>query len=262
MEKGSVLARIQKLLALAASDNEHEAATAAALAQDMMLRHHIEEHELRARGETVAVEPIGTEIVIDYSRPISGTRLRKSGAVPYWHLRLVASLVRAFCCSYYYTPGHSITLVGRPSDRAAVVYLFNFLRVEIERFARDGWMRAQSEGRGELPRAADWTRAFCVGAADTVSERLIDPSRGLPAAVSDVGDEPATPQASTALILRERATEVQAWVEQNLKLSSGGSNRGGRARSTSGYHEGKAAGHALNLGGRGPRGSLGSGSAQ
>ena len=53
-----VVEKIRKLLELSKSDNEHEAASAAAMAQELMVKHAIEEEEIRGRDPKSTSEPI------------------------------------------------------------------------------------------------------------------------------------------------------------------------------------------------------------
>jgi hypothetical protein len=253
-----IIDKIRKLLALAADATEpNEAALAAERAQALMIEHAIEEEAVRAKGAAPA-EPIETEILWDYRAP----NLRPS-KIPEWHVSLAGAMERSFLCRIYYNAGRSITMVGRRSAREAFSATYFYVQREIERLCDAGWKRVREE---ELPpgefraltaaSSRRWKTAFYSGAVSTVSSRLRDSMKKLeagtpaPAGVSSSGivlappvDAPPSPQ--TAIVLRGRREEVDAWLKEKVKLRAGrsGTYHGGR----DGYAQGKAAGHAVSL---------------
>lgn len=262
--KERVVDKIRKLLALAADATEpNEAALAAERAQALMLEHAVEEEAVRGKGDASPAEPIETEILWDY-------RERKTMApsrIPEWHVQLAGAMARSFLCRVYYTRGREITMVGRRSAREVFSATYFYVRSEIEKLCETGWKRERADraGTGAVSTGAEarcWKTAFYSGAVSTISSRLRDSMKKLeagtgappaPAGVSTSGiilapahdAPPAGPDPRTAIVLRGRQEEVDAWLKAKVKLRKGrsGSYHGGR----DGYAQGRAAGHAVSL---------------
>lgn len=230
----AIAEKIRKLLALAeGSTNEHEAALAAQRAQEMMLKHHVD--EARVHGQDVKADPIAEERAIvfaDWNQ--KGTRIQG------WLIGLMGAVSRSVCCDYYYVPGRAIYLVGRESDRQIAKYLFEYLRREIDRLAEQGWNKPGTHNAFPS-NAKRWRRGFRLGCVAAIRERLAKPTRPAPAA----GQLPAAPVTETALVLRNRLEEVDTWVKDNLKLTS----TRFEPPPVHGYLEGHKAGRDLNLDG-------------
>lgn len=257
-----IVDKIRKLLSLAQSDNPHEAALAAQRAQELMIEHAVSEDRVRgADGKEANAEPIAAETLWDYSGRKTwnaGTSYEKTYAVsskiPEWHVSLAGAMARSFLCRIYYTPGRSITMVGRTSAREAFAATWAFVRGEVQRLCDQEWETGKAPGE----HGRRWKTAFCAGAVSTISERLRENMRRLeagtpaPGGISSSGivlapAHDAPPVSSTAIVLRSRQEEVDVWLEAKVKLRAGRATyRGGR----SGYAEGRAAGHAIPLGKR------------
>lgn len=231
MTPDSIIEKIRKLLALAESPNEHEAALAAQRAQELMLKHHVE--EARVRGGAPETAKVGQEKAVIYSEyPAPASR------IPYWQLFMMGGIARAFCCDHYYVPGRAIYLVGRESDRQVAKYMFEYLRREVERLAESGW---RTVGQAAGVHGGVWKRGFCIGAAQEIRARLYEKTTPPRTA----GKLPAAPVTETAMVLRNRLEDVSVWMKENLQLKTGHSNR---TAPSSGYAEGRAAGKSVSLG--------------
>lgn len=197
----ALLARVEKLLALATSSNVHEAAAAAARAQALIAAHRLEGllAAKQADDEEIGEEPI--------------ERARRPRA---WRGVLASGLAEQSGCLVYGAQVGAETelrVVGRDEDRAMVLALFRWLAPRLE------WLSA-THGPG---RDRAWHDAFRVGAAEQVLERL----RAL-----------AEPE-ETALQLdfSRRSSAVAAWAERHLRLGRG---RGMRLHAD-GYGKGRGA---------------------
>ena len=146
----ALLARVQKLLALASSPNVHEATSAAALAQTLIARHRLQAW-LDAE-QTAAADP--DPITDARDTPLTtGKRLRK------WKVVLAGALAGANnCVAYTLDRGkeEAIVLVGRGRDRDAVLALWTWLVTRIE------WLSA-THGAGQ---DRQWHEAFRIGCVD------------------------------------------------------------------------------------------------
>ncbi|MDP2306244.1 MAG: DUF2786 domain-containing protein [Pseudomonadota bacterium] len=200
-----ILARVRKLLALAGSPNVHEAAAAAAAAQALVVRHRL---EALLAAESLADDP-DDPITDGREAPLeSARRIRK------WKVALAMGLAEANGCVAYTAPVGDETqllLVGRASDRAAVIELWAWLVTRIE------WLSA-THGPGK-PR--DWHEAFRIGAAEAIATRLAAVEAAVEAEVT------ADPARSPAALVRleparaARATAVDAFVDRHLRLGKG-----------------------------------------
>jgi hypothetical protein len=180
----AIIRRVRKLLALAKSDNAHEAAAAAAQAQRLLTLHGLEASQIEDR----------TEPVTDGGVLHSGANLEK------WALRLAAVIAEANQCRALVITWRAdglrlrdVNIYGRPSDLAKVRYLFEYYLGETKRLAL-----AHGRGRGR-----SWLNNFKHGVVDTLGRALIT-------AVKDAAAEVS----STALVhLRSRGDDVEAFVK-------------------------------------------------
>lgn len=192
-----IIEKVAKLLALAAGKGTtpEEAATAAATAQRLMLRHRIERAEIDAFDPD---DPIGLT---------ASTGGEGEGQQPFlfqtqrWQLELLKAIAATNGCMPVITrkerSGKWVELVGRRSDLEICSYLWDYLSGEIERLRAQqtrGWSAAQK-------------RHFCLGATHTISAALVRET----AAETAPGGTSAG-----ALVLSSRYEAARAWyLERN-----------------------------------------------
>lgn len=215
-----LLERVRKLLALATSPNVHEAALAAARAQELIDRHRLQ-RLLDAEQEAEEA------IVAAREEPLAeARRIRK------WKSVLAASLASLNGCLAYTEKRGKMTrivLVGTEEDRAATVAMWEGLLKRVE------WLSATHlDGVGQDKR---WHDAFRIGAVDTIVRRLREQQQQATASLE-----------TTALTvvqrgLTRRRERVRSFAEANLNLKPGR----GVTVDAAAYSEGKAAGHQLRL---------------
>ena len=120
-----IIERIQKLLALAASPNEHEAASAAAKAQALMLEHDL------------AMDQVETKV----DKRVAGIgqtyhHLRQRGKPGNWKIALYAAVAKTSDC--WVTVGStSGSMIGRKIDIELAEYLFAYLVATLERLQKE-----------------------------------------------------------------------------------------------------------------------------
>lgn len=152
----TLLSRVRKLLALAASPNVHEAATAASVAQTLIARHRLQGW-LDAEAAT-ADDP--DPIVDARDTPLEASkRLRK------WKVVLATALADVNgCVAYTLDRGkdQAIVLIGRGRDRDAVRALWDWLLVRVE-------LLSATHGANH---DKAWHEAFRIGCVDTIAQRL------------------------------------------------------------------------------------------
>ncbi len=190
----ALLDKVEKLLALSTSSNVHEAALAAARAQDLIRAHRLEAALADRRAAGALTAALEVEVLEAARRPRA------------WRGLLAAGLARLHCCLCFTAEvgrEQELRLVGLADDRAAVRALFGWLAPRLE------WLSA-THGPG---RDRDWHDAFRIGAVDTVLARL-----GAPEPQGPAGE-------AGALALRaeedRRAAAVEAWAAAQLQTGRG-----------------------------------------
>jgi hypothetical protein len=216
----NIAEKIKKLLALAANNaNPNEAALAMERAQDLMVKYAIEEDALSSDPLRVK-EAINTEAM--------GMGLQR---IPHWEIRLLNAISRAFFCRVWYRPGRDAFICGRETDRMALKATFEYLRAECKRMADHAWNRVEVDA---MVHGKRWKNGFYEGCVATVTMRMTDAMKLL-----------VVDNAGTAIVLANRQKDVDQWVNLNITLRANGARS--KSMDPSGYHQGKAAGHALNL---------------
>jgi hypothetical protein len=194
-----------KLLRLAQSSNENEAALAMSRAQELIDRHKLTNLSLDLDTENPP------EDIINFTHdPLD----EGSAARATWRWRLALGIASTNQCKLY-GYGKRLILVGRPSDATAVRYLYGWMVREIERLAA-----AKCAGCGRT----FWNN-FRIGAANAVRDRLVEHQQETFAAVKN--EAAAESQGSTLALVRvnnaiakldKRMDEVRDWTKKNIKL--------------------------------------------
>jgi len=120
----TIVARIQKLLALAGSSNENEAALAAEKAQELMLKHNISMAILNAKGNKNDIIGVG-EITID-----ENTRAQ-------WKITLANTVAKSMGGKVIFTPWSrwnegALHFFGPTDALPVMVDLYRFLKRQID----------------------------------------------------------------------------------------------------------------------------------
>lgn len=242
--KDKIIDRIRKLLALSESNNEHEAAAAAAQAADLMVKHEIEAAALTT-PDNEPEDP--TQETLDSS----GRRVSWKGSLAH------AISLSAGCRSYSASSrgGCKTQIVGPPSKLATVRYLYQYLTAEIDRLANKAYGAEHKEcvdSNVPAPSARAWKNAFRLGASNTIAGRLLRQRRETQAAAAAAG------QSAALVVVKNAEKAVDVYIAKNV----GRLGKTSRAQysSRSGYGAGASAGRGVSLGATG--GSLGAGRKQ
>lgn len=241
MSEEKIIDRIKKLLSLSKSDNENEAAQAAAQAAELILKHEIEEAKLADdSGDGGVLEDVEQES-IDTTRQIV-----------HWKGMLASGLARSMGCRMYYGNRYdsgkrqrTYMVVGQPSKVATIRYMYSYLCSDIERLVDFAYREEVLECRKsevEAPSARSWKNAFRLGAATTIYNRLVEQRQETHKAAAKVEAD------CTALAVVKTAEEaVEVFVSSRVgKLRKG---QGAQHSSGSGYGAGSRAGKNVGLGG-------------
>lgn len=250
MSAEAALSKVRKLLRLARSSNPHEAAQAAARAQEIMDRHNIEAAALSLDGDARVRPP--DEPIANSERtgetPLETTDRAK---MPRWRGWLANVVCNVNGCACYLSRDASgaeiIAIVGRRSETNAARYIYAYLAGEVERLA------------SEVPRGlgAEFREQFTLGAVQAITERLNESK-------ATTADKMRAEVASDAKALarvndadrevERKAAELRDWMNTNLKLRKTVSRK---AADPFARGVGYAKGQTVNLGGG--RAGLGAG---
>jgi hypothetical protein len=219
--------RIQKLLKLAESDNEHESALAASRAADLLAKHNLTLAEIAARNPEAAPEAIEMEYLIQ-SRRISN-----------WKVRLAGGVARACDCRILIAAGRGINILGTVGDIAAARVLFAYLCeasdrcVKREKDLSIDYLRASQYGDGNK-----YVRSFRLGLAERLSVRVQADAAARKETVE------ADASAGTALVLSSKRDRVALATRRR---SSGRGYGTSGASDGSGYRRGYTEGGNVGL---------------
>jgi hypothetical protein len=229
-----------KLLRLANSSNQHEAALAAARAQEIIDRYKLDIDGLTNEHEVESAEPVrdyGCDDPID------------NDARDLWKGVLLVVLCDVNDCKAYKS-GPRLCIIGRPGDVQTVRYMYGFITRQVELFAA-------RDCRGH---SRTYWNNFRHGMVDTISRRLKeqrDATRNAVRAEASAQGSSAIVRIDRALARIEQTRREVEFAAERLKLRRGGS-RSYRGDNTA-RSAGRAAGNNVRLGGS--AGHVGRGSA-
>lgn len=172
MKKETIVSRVQKLLALGRSPNEHEAGAARDAAESLIKEHGLSEEDLSAEVEKEVTElAMGSD---GFSAP--------------WRFVLVSMVARAFSCeaiSLRIGQRRKIRVVGKKIDVQTAATAFKVLVREVEKLV-DGEMEDVVIKAFLVP----WTErsyktAFRNGVVSALADSLREEARRQPARPSD-----------------------------------------------------------------------------
>jgi hypothetical protein len=224
-----IVEKIKKLLSLSKSDNEHEAANAAATAAALMAEHQI---SIAALDDTLE-ESFGVF-------PIDCDPAKKKVS---WKGRIAFGVAASFGCKWYWD-GSVPTMVGRESDVAAVRYTCTYLVREINRLAEQSW---KDYPMNEWESARAYKTSFRTGASQRVRLRLQQARKENLAKEKSGADE----RRMNAIVKVEQNDEaIKKYYDDLAKAMNFKSFRTtNKVGSAIGLQAGREAGNSINLGG-------------
>ncbi|MDP3427015.1 MAG: DUF2786 domain-containing protein, partial [Humidesulfovibrio sp.] len=113
MSHERILAKIRKLLSLSKSDNEHEAATAAAKAQELLSQYNLSMSDIPADDDG--------KIRAATAKARTRQRLEK------WASALACRTAKAFDCAYFHHFEGSTCFVGVGADQEVCAWTYGYL---------------------------------------------------------------------------------------------------------------------------------------
>lgn len=233
----SIVKKIQKLLALAGSANEHEAMAAMAKAQEMLAQHDLDMAEVQSHSD----EP---DEAVTKGKVATGKK-----AAPKWEGFIFMGLAKANNCEAYRSGG-VLCMIGRPHRMEVVRSLFEYLINTVDRESKKALAEAKLDPQAEPnlygTRSYSWRKwetDFRNGMALRIYRRLEEQTK--------LNKEQGAGQVS-ALVVQSQAEiaqrEIQEWMEANgLRLRN---TRAKKIRGGSGYSAGADAGDRVGLNGQ------------
>lgn len=240
MTREEAIQKVQKLMALAGSDNVHEAAAAAARAQEILRRYEID----AAMLSTAAAEP--EEDIEDFMKkgaPLDGD---KYGKAVNWKATLANVISSNHQCKTF-TSGGAINIIGQPSLVETVRYIYAMLVEEIDKLT-------DKNGKGC---GRTWRNNYRYGAVAAIREKFEEANVKVAKEIraENAGNPNALVRVENALTkIEDRKFAVADFVKKNYKLHSrSDSSRGDHGA----YNQGKKDGKSINV--NSARGALGGG---
>ena len=157
----ALLAKVEKLLALAGSDNEHEAALAMRKAGELLARHNLDPGELGRDGYT--------RLVIDTGYQRLPRHLASIGSLLHEHFFVRVILGHSYDAMRD-RPTRTLELFGRPENVAVAEHCYHFLRERLETL----WQAARGRYRGQGARARP---SYLLGVVNGFREKLARQTR-------------------------------------------------------------------------------------
>ncbi len=219
----SVIEKVKKLLNLASNNaNVNESATAAGLAQQLMLEHKLAVAEIETNDQDA------DDIVVAKTDVNFGAT-----NLPKWKSILLASLTKASCCVAVRITGANVSIVGTQNDTNYVLYVFALLTKEIDRLAAK---EAKGQGRS-------YSASFRFGAVMSITERLQEAKKA------------AGATSSTALSVLDKSLAVSVAAKNSFFPKT--TVRTARCPADEAYAAGRVCGESIHLPGTGANRALG-----
>lgn len=170
MNQQDIIDKIQKLLSLANSPNENEAAQAAAKAQQLLMQHNLSLEDIKAKST--------------FSNSIEREELEAHKRKIHWKGKLAHAIADANFCKIWWHNGR-LELAGKSHNRAIVKSLYEYLSTAIERLANLGVKAEklnyknyleQIAGMGIVPMPEPnwrtWKSSFITGCSSRLCDRI------------------------------------------------------------------------------------------
>lgn len=165
MDKTPIIDKIKKLLALANSSNEHEAALAAAHAQRLLAGHNLAMADITASERPEKADRVETDV---------------ARSLPKWVRHLSAGVSSAFDCQAIHHPATGkMTFIGVGADVQVAAYTFTYLDRTVRKLCA-GYLK-QNAGTTIAGRQRELLRqSYYLGAVSTITLQLQDQKKQTP----------------------------------------------------------------------------------
>ena len=165
MDKTPIIDKIKKLLALADSCNEHEAALAAAHVQRLLAAHNLAMADITSVEKPDKADLIETDV---------------ARSLPKWVRHLSAAVSGAFDCQAIHHPATGkMTFIGVGADVQVAAYTFTYLDRTVRKLC-SGYLK-QYAGAASAGRQRELMRhSYYLGAVSTITRQLHDQKKQTP----------------------------------------------------------------------------------
>lgn len=158
MSHERIIAKIRKLLSLSKSDNEHEAATAAAKAQELLSQYNLSVSDIPADDDG--------KVRAGTAKAKTRQRLEK------WARALACLTARAFDCAYYHHFEGSTCFVGVGADQEVCSWTYGYLYKTLLRMGSRHMQTPRCRRLRSSRSKALARESYLLGVVYMVSDRL------------------------------------------------------------------------------------------
>ena len=157
MENNPIIEKIRKLLALANSSNEHEAALAASHAQRLLSEHNLAMADIESEQRPQSADKVETTV---------------SKTLPKWVRHLSAGVCTAFDCQAIHHPALcKMTFIGVGADVQIAAYTFAYLDKTVRNLCKRYIKHHVTEGTPNRQREL-MRQSYYLGAISTINGKL------------------------------------------------------------------------------------------
>lgn len=157
MDHKEIIGKIRKLIELSQSNNEHEAASAAAKAQILLSKYNLSMAEIDTNDESLKARRVGQKTC---------KRLDS------WAHILARGVSKAFDCDYYHSATTGTTVfVGVGADPEVCGYTYDYLRKKLSRLVAS-YISGACSRLCSTKSKRDARKSFLIGALCVIIERL------------------------------------------------------------------------------------------
>jgi hypothetical protein len=232
--KEKLIEKIRKLLALAGSSNEHEAALAAEKAQAMLAEYNLSLADIDDDKES-------DDFVID--------KELENDSFP-WKRQVAVMVAKLYFCTYFFTQFKRFVnqrivrldrhnFVGAQHNIAVTKAMFVYLVATVERLAQEGGRQVPSSEREAYRRAFMWACTHRL--SRRIAERIAAARAGM-----GIKTESGNTLPALANLYDQAEQSLKNFLDGNVgKLKT--AKRGGKISSAQGAEDGRAAGDRIGL---------------
>lgn len=148
-EQQEIITKVQKLLSLSKSLNEHEAALALAKAEALLEKYRLDMTQIEMMGQ-------GKEAIVQDDDP-----LFDSEKITPWESKLAQGIAYLYGCTTIRIDKQIIKVVGRASDIMFVRYLLTYITIELFRLSAVLYKKRK-----------DYKDSWFLGATEVIIKRL------------------------------------------------------------------------------------------
>jgi hypothetical protein len=165
LDKSSIIGKIKKLLALADSCNEHEAALAAAHVQRLLAAHNLAMADINTSSSPEQADRIETDVARN---------------LPKWVRHLSAGVSIAFDCQAIHHPvTGKMTFIGVGADVQVAAYTFTYLDRTVRKLCA-GYLKQHADTATAGRQRELLRHSYYLGAVSTITRQLQEQKRQTP----------------------------------------------------------------------------------